>query len=256
MAKLAGTRKAIASVLKEEINRGRGNGEIRRTFDPDSVGHYFEQADDQLALLRRLLPPLYQDFHDFSIKPSQLMHSIDPNKPIHHFSRSDVERLGRDIDQIFEIRANSELASPAVTHVKKPSRVFITHGRSNDWREVQSYVEKDIKLETMELAQEASLGRTIIEKLEVGAQQCDSAVIVMTGDDIDIDGIARARENVMHEIGYFQAAYSRARVVLLHEDGVNIPTNLAGVVYIPFPKRLVSASFGTLSRELKAMYKQ
>lgn len=55
-----------------------------------------------------------------------------------HFSRAQTERLIRDIDQIFEIRANSELEQPKQVAVR---RVFITHGRSNDWRQVQPFVE-------------------------------------------------------------------------------------------------------------------
>src|ERR1700761_5843753 len=38
--------------------------------------------------------------------------------------------------------------------------------------------------------------------------------------------VYRVRENVMHEIGFFQGSYGRTFVVLLHEEGVNVPTNL------------------------------
>jgi predicted nucleotide-binding protein len=48
------------------------------------------------------------------------------------------------------------------------------------------------------------MGRTIIEKLIDNAARCDSAVIVMTGDDLSQSNEARLRENVMHEIGYFK----------------------------------------------------
>lgn len=65
-----------------------------------------------------------------------------------YFSRAQVERLIRDIDQIFEIRANSELEQPK----REAARcVFITHGRSNDWRAVQTFIEKDVGLPTIEL---------------------------------------------------------------------------------------------------------
>jgi predicted nucleotide-binding protein len=173
-----------------------------------------------------------------------------------HYARHQLQQLGRDIDQIFEVRANSELSQPTRQSVPEHIRVFISHGQSADWREVQAYIEKDIGLATLELAQEPSIGQTIIEKLENYASSCNSAVIVMTGDDIDANGQARARENVMHEIGFFQAKYGRGRVALLHEEAVSIPTNLSGVVYVPFPKGNIAASFGVLSRELKAMYKQ
>jgi predicted nucleotide-binding protein len=77
----------------------------------------------------------------------------------------------------------------------------------------------------------------------------------MTGDDADSAGQIRARENVIHEIGFFQGKYGLSRICLLHEEGVNIPSNIHGLVYTPFPKGAVSASFGLLVRELKAMYR-
>jgi hypothetical protein len=43
-------------------------------------------------------------------------------------------------------------------------------------------------------------------------------------------------------------------VCLLHEEGTNILSNIHGLVYIPFPKGLVSATFGVLSRELRVAF--
>ncbi|MES2050039.1 MAG: TIR domain-containing protein [Pseudomonadota bacterium] len=50
-------------------------------------------------------------------------------------------------------------------------------------------------------------------------------------------------------MGYFQGRYGFDLIILLHEEGVNIPSNIHGVVYTPFPKDLVSASFEVLVRE-------
>ena len=75
----------------------------------------------------------------------------------------------------------------------------------------------------------------------------------MTGDDITTEGEVRARENVMHEIGFFQGKYGLCNVVLLHEDGVNIPSNIHGIVYIGFPKDTCEATLGALTRELKVL---
>jgi predicted nucleotide-binding protein len=201
--------------------------------------------------LKTLLPELYGDFHNIRSSPESTSAPLrgEPASPL--FTRAQAESLLRDIDQIFEIRANSELEQPRPAPMKC---VFISHGRSNCWREVQPFIEKDVGLKTLELAQEASLGRTIIEKLADNADRCDSAVIVMTGDDVAGENEARVRENVMHEIGFFQGRYSRRAVVLLHEDGVNIPSNLSGVVYVPFPKDKPDAGFHVLQRELKGLY--
>ena len=120
---------------------------------------------------------------------------------------------------------------------------------------MQAFIEKDVTLPTLELAQEPNMGRTIIEKLMDNAKLCDRAVIVMTGDDIANVDESRVRENVMHEIGFFQGTYGRRAVVLLHEEGVNVPTNLSGVAYVPFPKGHIEASLHVLQRELRAIYK-
>jgi predicted nucleotide-binding protein len=255
MAKLSGVRKALVSVTNENVSRNRSAGQVltRTNFSPDSVQHYFAQAASHLEALQRLLPDLYGDFQAIKAEPETAMASSGPGEPATmHYSRAQTDRLVRDIDQIFEIRANSELGQP---DQESPRRVFITHGRSNDWRLVQPFIERDVEISTMELAQEANMGRTLIEKLIDNAARCDSAVIVMTGDDVLNEDESRVRENVMHEIGFFQGRYGRNFVILLHEDGVNIPTNLSGVAYIPFPKGDIAAGFHVLQRELKAIYK-
>lgn len=253
MAKLAGIRTAVEDVLNENVSRNRSQGEtrLRAQYEPDLVGHYFNQANDYVSKLRTLLPELYGDFQAIETEAAVKM-TLSANEPKpNYFGRQQLERLSRDIDQLFEIRANSQLEQPMRA---APRRVFITHGKSHDWRAVQAYVEKDVQLPTIELEQQPNIGRTIIEKLCESAGDCDSAVIVMTGDDVAGDEV-RARENVLHEIGFFQGRYGRDRVVLLHEDGVSIPTNLSGVVYSSFPKGHIAASFHLLQRELKAMYK-
>jgi predicted nucleotide-binding protein len=253
LSKLAGIQKAIRSAMAEDVNRNPHKGpEFARSFKPLQVRHYFQQAAHLLEVVKRNMPEWYDDFHKLRIEPEMEMATKTDGIPDMFFSRSQLEQLARDIDQIFEIRANSQQTF-AITKAA-PRRTFISHGRSKDWYEVQAHLEKDLKLDTLELAQEASQGQTIIEKLESNADRCDAAVIVMSGDDADASGQARVRENVMHEIGYFQGKYGRNNVVLLHEDGVSVPTNLSGIVYIAYPRETISATFGVLDRELKSIY--
>jgi predicted nucleotide-binding protein len=254
IAKLAGIRRALVSVASENVSRNKSGGDVvfRDNFGPTIVGHYFDQARDQLEMLKKSLPGLYGDFQRLPRDPDVKMMPIEGMDRENNYSRSQIEQLIRDIDQIFEIRANSELSQPAEEQVHR--RVFISHGRSNDWREVQAYIEKDIRLASLELAQEASLGRTVVEKLIDAASRCDSAVIVMTGDDMTQDGEIRVRQNVMHEVGFFQGRYGRNFVVLLHEEGIEVPSNLGGIVYVPYPKGSVSAALSVLRRELESIY--
>lgn len=163
-----------------------------------------------------------------------------------------VSPLINTLDYILEIHSHMRIGEKIELKEKK-NRVFISHGSSNEWYKLQAYLEKDIECQTLELAQEPNIGRTILQKLYQEAEKCSVAVIVMTGDDIIASNEMRARENVMHEIGFFQGLYGLGNIVLLHEDGVNIPTNIQGLVYIPFPKNTVEATFGALLKELKVL---
>jgi predicted nucleotide-binding protein len=134
-----------------------------------------------------------------------------------------------------------------------PRRIFISHGNSSDWREVQDYLQREIGFDTLELAQEPFQGRTILQKLDDESNKCGYAVIVMTGDDRLGDEV-RARENVIHEIGFFQGRYGLGRVCLLYQHGVNIPSNMHGLGYVQFPAGLVKAGFAELRREIEVAF--
>lgn len=242
MAQLAGIRVGVMGALASRDTR----------YPADSVASYFVRVNRHLAFLRQSHPDLFSDIPNIPEEPAAV--DVFDGARTGDFHRGQLDRIVRTIDEVFEIRANCELTMPPASALLAARRVFLTHGRADDWRQIQAFIEKDVGFGTRELAQEASGGDTIIEKLERVASECDSAVIVMTGDDTSASGEARARENVMHEIGYFHGRYGRARVILLHEEGVSVPTNLSGIVYVPFPKGLVTAVEGTLARELRRIY--
>ena len=127
MAKLSGIHKALVAAMNENVSRNRSRGEVltRSHFSPEDAGHYFTQAASYVELLRKLLPDLYGDFQTIDTKPTSKMADASPGvSSPDHYSRPQVERLVRDIDQIFEIRANSELEAPKRV---APRRVFISH---------------------------------------------------------------------------------------------------------------------------------
>jgi predicted nucleotide-binding protein len=240
MAKLAAIRKLLGEWLKDPRSR---------YFDPQIIAEYYEQFSRQTHLLRNSMPEV---FGDLPLRPEPKSSDTTGYNGRGYIERPYLEVLRRDIDYIFEVIANSRIAeaSPAV----RPQRVFISHGRSEDWQQVQSHIERDLKIHTLELAQEPNRGRTVLQKLTEESDRCSYAVVVMTGDD-EIPGDApRARQNVMHEIGFFQGKFGIPGVCLLYEEGTDIPSNIHGLVYIPFPKGLVSAAFGALDRELRATF--
>lgn len=239
-AKLAGVYKTLTTILGPQGDRHR----LHLYFRPEIVEEIFDNYSKLIESLKETIPELYSDLPKRKLPEPTEGGSID---------RPFLEIMHRDIDYIFEL--NSQFLA---THSQKEviqRRVFLSHGSSKDWMQIQSYIEKDLGIDTLELAQEPNKGRTVLQKLNDESYKCSYAVVVMTGDDVISDIETRARENVMHEIGFFQGKYGLEKVCLLYEEGVNIPSNIHGLVYIGFPKNIINATFGTLSRELRVYFK-
>ena len=93
-------------------------------------------------------------------------------------------------------------------------------------------------LEIVILHEQSNQGRTVIEKFEANAADVGFAVIIASADDhggpiSSTDLRPRARQNVLFEAGFFFSALGRDRTAILYEEGVELPTDIAGVVYIP-----------------------
>lgn len=116
--------------------------------------------------------------------------------------------------------------------------VFIVHGHDEARKHELFRVLNDVTdARPIILHEQASGGRTVMEKLEAYAAAAGFAVALLTADDIgrakgsDADN-QRARQNVIFEAGYFAGRLGRDRVVLLHEEDVELPSDLHGVAYV------------------------
>lgn len=124
-----------------------------------------------------------------------------------------------------------------------PSRnkrnVFIVHGRDNELKqEVARYIES-LGLRPIILHEQASGGRTIIEKIETYAAECDFGIILYTHCDwgkgvheTEISAKKRARQNVVFEHGYLMAKLGRQNTCALVKDVIETPNDISGVVYV------------------------
>ncbi len=237
LAKIAGLQKNFSKL------RWTPNGRITANQVEHLINQYFKLEEQ----IRAEMPDLFSDLPEITT-PEPVGKGANN---INLFGRNGVTPILQNIDYIMEVRVNHRIGEKKEEE-KKLSRIFISHGRSKEWYKVQVFLEKDLDLETLELAQEANLGRSVLQKLDEESRKCSLSIIVMTGDDEFGDEI-RARENVLHEVGFFQGKYGLRNVVLLHEEEVNIPSNIHGLVYIPFPKDTVEATFAALQKELKIL---
>lgn len=135
-------------------------------------------------------------------------------------------------------------------------RVFVVHGHELRGLALCTTFLKAIGLEPVVLHEQPNAGRTIIEKF-VDYSDVAFAVVLLTPDDrggpVDAPPEAfqaRARQNVLLELGYFLGKLGRSRVCALYVSSVEIPSDYSGVLFVPFDEsggwRLA------LARELKA----
>lgn len=116
------------------------------------------------------------------------------------------------------------------------TKVFIVHGHDENLKRDVALFIAEQGLEAVILHKQASGGKTIIEKLE-DRSDVGFAIVLYTPCDIGRSASARknnprARQNVVFEHGFFVGKIGRGRVVALVKDGVEIPNDYSGVVYV------------------------
>lgn len=118
--------------------------------------------------------------------------------------------------------------------------IFIVHGHDEAMREEVANFIREIGYIPIVLHERPNLGRTIIEKFEQEAASISFAIILLTPDDFGAkvgqqnELNPRARQNVILELGYFVGKLGRQRVCPLYKGDVEIPSDILGVLYIPF----------------------
>ena len=147
-------------------------------------------------------------------------------------------------------------AQPVDTRSEVSRRVFVVHGHDEEAKQSVARCLEKLELEPIILHEQPSQGRTIIEKFE-DYSDVGFAVVLLTPDDMgaakdEIDNLRpRARQNVVFELGFFVGKLGRQRVCALHKGEVEIPSDFAGVLWVPMNPG--GAWRFTLGREMKAI---
>lgn len=170
-----------------------------------------------------------------------------------------LERCVAKLESILERLPLYERSAPAESTVARPiqgNSVFLVHGHITAIKaEVARTIER-LRLPLTILHEQPDKGRTIIEKFEEHAAAVDFAVVLLTGDDRGAgpdspDSLSpRARQNVIFELGFFYGKLGRKRVCALYEVGVEIPSELSGILFIPLD--VGGAWRVSLAREMKS----
>ena len=117
----------------------------------------------------------------------------------------------------------------------KFDKIFIVHGHDGELKQAVARIIEKQGIEAIILSEKVNKGRTIIEKFE-DYSDVGGAICLFTADDYgrakkDTTDNPRARQNVVLETGYFMGKLGRDHVVLLADKGIEMPSDLSGVVY-------------------------
>lgn len=228
--------KRRVEVLDKQVTEAR-NG------NPENFDAWHAATEVALRTVMGADSPLLANFHKVRYSPSMYVSGMDTRgyrpagvkKVIAILEAAKSELALRD--ELAEVVEPASVGDDAHS-LADQSPVFIVHGHDEARKHELFRVLHDVTgTKPIILHEQPTGGRTIIEKLETYAAAAAFAVALLTSDDVggprETQLLSpRARQNVVFEAGYFAGRLSRSRVVLLHEEGVELPSDLHGVVFI------------------------
>lgn len=172
--------------------------------------------------------------------------------------RNKSARLMSAIEQLeVDVEIEPKIATePRSEREPVDRRIFLVHGTETGVRESCARFLGQLGLEVVILHEQPDQGQTVMEKFFKHAN-VGFAVVLLTGDDrggernIEFDHQKlRARQNVIFELGFFLGKLGRSHVCALYDEGVELPSDYHGVLYIPIDRG--EAWKLRLAKELKA----
>jgi predicted nucleotide-binding protein len=164
------------------------------------------------------------------------------------FQGKQTTALAKDIRAQYEGAAEAPaLAEAQIVPAPAHAPVFVVYGHDVDSRNQLELILHRMRLEPIILGNLAAAGDTIIEKLEryLGDHgDVGFACVLLTPDDEGFkagkteEKRYRARQNVVLELGMVLARLGRRRVAILHKQSIELPSDIAGLLYIPFTERV------------------
>ncbi len=139
-------------------------------------------------------------------------------------------------------------------------KVFVVYGHDTTARTQLEAMLRRWELDPIILDQLPSEGATLIEKLERYYSNVGFGVVLATPDDEAFpkgrpdEKKYRARQNVVLELGLLLAHLGRTKVVILlkDQDVMERPSDIQGLIYIPFKTDLAKEAGLLLAKEMAA----
>lgn len=207
---------------------------------PANFDNWHNKTEVVIRTIFGELSPTHRKFNDVRYSPSIWTSGTDFTP----YERSGVQEVINILEAAkLELALASESPEPARAEgTPNPStRIFIVHGQDDARKyELEAYLQKLTNEPPVILHQQPNGGRVLIEKFEESAASVGFAVVLLTADDLGrakqlepSEDHPRARQNVVFELGFFIGLIGRDRVAVLYDRGVELPSDISGLVYIP-----------------------
>lgn len=173
------------------------------------------------------------------------------------FDKGTVNVQGKNKDIVEKVLGGEASSSSPRT---PSSKVFVVYGHDSGARDQLEAMLRRWDLDPIILDQLPSEGATLIEKLENYVANVGFAVVLATPDDVgypknkEDQKAYRARQNVVLELGVLLAHLGRKRVAILLKDQETMerPSDIQGLIYIPFKTDLPKEAGLLLAKEMTA----
>ena len=254
---------AETTLPKLRVSREEAHQQIEAQIEKGQQLHAQQiNSDDELTEARResrkwsdynktLLLKLFDntsiaedDYTDFN-EPRPILLASSGSTPLSDELGDDLRwyqnAMNRSINSLESIHECLELYDePSETSQSTfGNEVFIVHGHDDEAKETVARFIENFGIEATILHEQANRGQTIPEKFEEHASEAGFAIILLTPDDVGAskdetdNPKPRARQNVVLELGYFWGKLGRGRVCVLHKGGVELPSDMQGLLYVP-----------------------
>lgn len=137
--------------------------------------------------------------------------------------------IKNELDNNFKYAQNNNAVQ------QKTLNIFIGHGHNLLWARIALYISDVLKIKPRYFEDENRCGEIIpceIEKF-VNDINIRLGIFILLKEIKSEDGYL-PRQNVIDEAARFSTKLGRERVLLIVEEGVKIPSNLSGIVYLEY----------------------
>lgn len=176
------------------------------------------------------------------------------------FDRGSYNVQGKNSAKVEKALGTADPVAAVGSGSSPSSKVFVVYGHDTGARDQLEATLRRWGLDPIILDQVPSEGATLIEKLENYYPNVGFGVVLATPDDVGFPKTKedqkafRARQNVVLEMGMLLAHLGRKRVAILLKDQETMerPSDIQGLIYIPFKADIAKEAGLILAKEMAA----